>query len=246
MQGITIRILTVFGIFGTISSGVATAQNIKDVWQTGLRDASFTAVVTTGNQRELAKINKDFANSYRFKSSTVKLKEPMKLRLESKVEDQNILFIVNGVNRLVRVPQSNINIRENLAKSPGKRQTLLDFGMITPSLFNDFFTAKFIRNDRATGDLVFDMNYVPRLDDSTRHRVWIDPQKRYVTKREWYSQIDGRLLATFLYENPKSDGGVWFPTRVTVKNADNKVAGITDYKGLSINGGIDDSLFKVN
>ncbi len=227
-------------------SHAALGQSIKDVWQAGLRDASFTAQVSTGNQRELAKINKDFANSYRFKSSTVKMKEPFKLRLESKVEDQNILFIVNGTTRLVRVPQANVNIHENLAKSPGKRQTALDFGMITPGLFNELFTSKFVRNDRATGDVVFDLTYIPKLDDTTRHRVWVDPQKKFVTKREWYSQIDGRLLATFTYENPKQSGGVWFPTRVTVRNADNKVAGVTDYTNLVVNGGLDDSLFKTN
>jgi len=240
----TIRCCIVIGTV-VLTQGVV-GQSIKDSVHPGFKDASFTAVVKTGNQRELAKINKDFANSYRFKSSTVRMKEPFKLRLESKVEDQNILFILNGTQRLVRVPQSNVNIRENLAKSPGKRQTALDFGMLTPSLFNDFFTAKFVRNDRTTNNLVFDMSYVPRLDDTTRHRVWVDPQKKFVTKREWYSQLDGRLLATFLYENAKLEGGVWFPTRVTVKNADNKVAGVTEYQGLKVNSGLEDSLFKTN
>ncbi len=235
-----------------ISVGLALAvapvhgQSIKEFWQTGLKDASFTARVETGNQRELAKINRDFANSYRFKYTIVRLKEPFKLRLESKVDDTDILFIVNGTKRMVRIPRANLHQRENLAHSPGKRQTLVDFGMLAPSLFEDLFKAKFVRNDRASGDAVFDLTYFPNLDDSSRNRIWVDKTKHYISKREWYSQNDGRLLASFVYDNVKEVNGVWFPTRVTVRNADNHVAGITQYEGLKINTGLADSLFKVD
>jgi len=53
-------------------------------------------------------------------------------------------------------------------------------------------------------------------------------------------------MATFLYENPKQIGGVWMPTKVTVRNADNKVAGVMNYEGLKVNVGLEDSLFKVD
>jgi len=222
------------------------SAKISDCWQTNFNDASFTAVVGTSNQKELAKINKDFANSYRFKSTTVRLKEPFKLRLETKVDDMDILFIVNGVTRVVRIPSRGIRNKENLAKSPGKRQTSLDFGLLTPALFNNLFEAKFIRTDRATGDHVFDLTYIPALDDTTRHRIWVDPKQRYVNKREWYSQNGGHLLATFLYSEAKQFGTIWFPTKLTVKNADNKVAGSTTYSGVKVNSGVADSTFNVN
>jgi len=232
-------------IVAAAALGQATPK-ISDCWQTGFVDASFTATVASSNQRELAKINKDFANSYRFKSTEVRLKEPFKLRLETKVDDMDILFIVNGSTRVVRIPSRGIRNKENLAKAPGKRQTALDFGLLTPALFNNLFQAKFIRNDRATGDLVFDLTYIPSLDDTTRHRVWVDPKQKFVNKREWYSQNDGRLMATFLYTEAKQFGNVWFPTKLTVKNAENKVAGSTSYAKVKVNAGVADSSFAVD
>lgn len=217
---------------------------VDDIVQTEFRDAAFTAKVGTAAQSELGKINKDFANSYRFKSSKVQIKEPFMLRLESRVDDTDILFILNGPTRVLRVPRAKISQRENLSKAPGRRQTLLDFGVLTPSLFKNFLVAKFVRSDRATGNLVFDLTYENRLDDSSRYRVWVDSDKRYITKREWYNQ-EGRMLATFLYDNPVRDGKTYFPTRLTVKNVDNKVAGVTDYSALKLNGGISDSVFDV-
>ena len=38
----------------------------------------------------------DFSQSYRFKSSEVWIKEPFKLKMESKVQDMKITFIVNS------------------------------------------------------------------------------------------------------------------------------------------------------
>lgn len=218
---------------------------VDDIVQPNFRDASFTARVVKGNQAELAKVNKDFGNSYRFPSVDFRLKEPFKLRSSTKVEDSEVLFILNGTHRLIRVPQARIVSRENLERSPGKRQTTLDFGVLTPSLFHGLYQAKFIRVDRANGEYVFDLTFVPGLDDTSRSRVWVDPNKRYVTKREWYNQV-GRQLATFHYENPKEQGGVWFPTRVSVINTDQVVAGVTQYESLRINQGLSDNLFNTN
>lgn len=219
--------------------------NIQDYVQTALKDASFTARVRTGNQRELRKINSDFGQSYRFEFTRVRLKEPYMIRLETTVEDTDILFILNGADRLIRVPRSRINTRQNLAKEPGKRQTFLDFGLLTPSMFRgDLFQAKFVRDDRATGNAVFDITYIPRLDDTSRHRVWVDEQRKVITKREWYNQ-QGRQLATFVYSDPKRVNGVWFPSRCIVRNNDNVVAGETWYEDMKANTGLPDSLFAV-
>jgi outer membrane lipoprotein-sorting protein len=228
---------------------LADEPKIQDVSARALKDVSFTARVGSANQRELAKINEDFASSYRFKSSNVWIKEPLMLRMESKVEDTQIFFIVNGTKRLVRIPRARINQKEDLSKAPGKRQTPLDFGLLVPSLFNGFFQGRFVRTESRgdfAGDHVFDLTYVPSLKDGTRQRVWVDPKMRFTTKREWYSQFGGTLMGTFVYDQPKEVGGVWVPTRVTVRNADDKVAGTTSYTGIKVNQGLSESLFKVD
>ncbi|MBL8068120.1 MAG: outer membrane lipoprotein-sorting protein [Armatimonadetes bacterium] len=223
------------------------SNSISSYWQSGLKDATFTARVGKASQRELQKINKDFAQSYRFDYTDVKMKEPFMLRLESKVDDQSIWYIINGPNRLLSIPKSGIRNRENLSKSPGKRQTIFDFGLIAPSLFDGFMQAAFIRVDRATNEPVFDVTYESRLGDDSRHRIWVDPSKHYVTKREWYSQNGSKpLLAVFKYKNPKQVSGVWVPTVLEVYNSQNTLAGTTYYENISVNTGLSSSLFATN
>lgn len=223
-------------------------SKINEFWQADLKDATFNARAVSANQAELRKINKDFAQSYRLmgNSGLVRLKDPMKLRIDGKEDDTVVQFILNGGKRLVRVPRSGLSIPTDVSKRPGQRQTWLDFGVLSPALFKDLFQAKFVRNDRQTSEPVFDLTYFPNLDDDSRNRIWVDPKKGITTKREWYSQLDGRLMATFLYEAPRQVNGVWFPSKVTVKNADNKVAGVMQYENLKINAGIADDLFKVD
>lgn len=229
-----------------VAAVLGQSYSISDVVQTRLTDASFTAQVDRAVIAELRKINNDFASAYRVKSTDVKLKEPFKMRLESNVEGNRILFVLNGANRVFRVSPAGISQRENLSKSPGKRQTLFDYGLLTPSLFQNFFTAKFVRMDRATNMAVFDVTYVPSLDDTTRHRIWVDPTRKYVTRREWYSQVDGRLMATFEYAEPKQYSGIWIPTKLTVNNAERKFAGSMSYSNVQVNTGLADSLFTLN
>lgn len=220
------------------------SASISDFYQKEFEDASFRARVVSGNQRELAKINDDFGQSYRFKYIDVKLKEPFMLRTESTVDDTSVLMILNGSRQLLRVPKARIAQRTNLENEPGRRQTALDFGLLTPALFRDIFDATFVRLDRATGDYVFDLTYKKRFDYDAKHRIWVDKDKKYVSRREWYDRR-GSHKATFFYTDPIQSGGIWVPTRLTVRNADNKVAGETRYENMQVNKGISPDLFKV-
>lgn len=234
-------------LISTVVMGALMLQTptIQSVIPNNLQDIQFTVTVQNANQTELRKINQDFAQSYRFRTSEVQMKEPFMLRMRSQVDDMDIVFVVNGANRLVRIPRAGLNQRENLARSPGKRQTVLDFGILTPSLFRDLFRAEFVRTER-NGQHVFDLRYNPSLNDGTRHRVWIDPNRRVMVRREWYSQIDGRLQAIFEYSEPRQFSGVWVNTRVTVFSADNNRAGTTTYTNVRVNQGIADSQFAIN
>lgn len=236
----TFPLLIAIGLFPGVAQAPASIQSLV---QTGLHDATFTARVIVADQMELKKINKDFGQSYRFGSTSILFKEPLKIRVEAVVEDTHILYIMNGAIQTIKIPRAHINSHQNLAKKPGRRQTPLDFGMLTPSLFgSDLFQPKFVRWDRASGDAVFDLTYPATLDDSSRQRIWVDTKRNYIAKREWYNQ-EGRQLATFFYENPKLEGGIWMPTKLTVRNVDNKVAGVTAYDSVKVNTGISDDEF---
>ncbi len=230
-------------IAATLLLGAQANYDWHDIVQKNFRDAYFVARAVKASQKELKKINKDFAYSYQFDTTTAHIKEPFKLRLDAKVDDATLMYILVGGKKYFNV-DDKIKGTDDVSRAPGKQQTLLDFGMLTPSLFQELFVGKFVRVDRDSGDLVFDLTYqTPKFDDTSRHRVWVDKDKKFIKKRVWFSQ-EGNQLATFTYDNPKSQDGVWFPTRCTVRNNDDVVAGVTEYQKMEINKGIPDSIFK--
>lgn len=218
---------------------------IEDFLQSNLVDASFRAVVGRSVQSELAKINRDFAQSYRFRTTQVRMMEPFKLRLDSQVDDMDIMFVMNGTRKLIRIPRANVSHREDLSRAPGKRQTAFDFGLLTPSLFRDLYDATFVRMDRRTGQPIFDVTYKPNLRDGTRNRIWVDPERHVIVRREWYSQRGGHLQATFEYSDFRQVSGVWFPGLLTVTNAEGRFAGETRYQDIRVNTGLPASLFEI-
>lgn len=227
-----------------ISTAKAADPTGADIVQKKFQDATFTAKVVKGDQGELGKISKDFGMSYRFKFVKAYLKEPLKMRLETNLDDTQMTYVLTDWVRYFKIPRAFINTKEDLRNKPGKMQTPLDYGIVTQTMLDELFTAKYVRTEREGGDYVFDLTYKkPKFDDTSRHRIWVDPQKRVVTRRDWFNQ-DGRQVGTFFYEEPKSQNGVWFPSRGTVRNMDNKVAGIIEYEKVAINTGLADSLFK--
>jgi outer membrane lipoprotein-sorting protein len=218
-------------------------HSINDLVQPDFQDASFQVKLLYADQSELGKINKDFGTTYRFKTLEVKLKEPFMLRASGKAEDTEFVFIQNGARRVTSVPRIGYNHRENLDDEPGKRQTPLDFGFMTSSMFKDLLVATWVRDDRATGDHVYDITYNPRYNYKSHFRIWVDPTKHYITKREWYRK--DRQLATFYYTEPVNEGGVWLPTHMVVKNVNDVRSGETQYIAIKINSGLSDDLFKL-
>lgn len=234
--------MTTIVALAAVTLGLAQGNNIDNDLQANLRDATFVARIVKGDQTQLKKINSDFGQTYRFTTSTIYFKEPLKMRAEAHVEETSVVYIINGTHLEIKLP--SFVSKQDLSKSPGRRQTLMDVGILTPALMENLFDAKFVRSDRESGDAVFDLTYKPELNDTSRNRVWIDPKKKYVTRREWFNQYN-RQLATFYYLNPQEINGVWVPTRLEVKNVDGVIAGITRYESIKVNSGLPDSLFSI-
>lgn len=217
------------------------APKFDDVVQTKLRDLTMKATVGNANRGELRKISNDFYLAYSFTSMDVKYKSPSKLRLDGRYKNTSISYILNGPTKLILVPALKQKSTEDTKSSPGKRQSLLDFGIIDKGV-TDFMKGEFVREDRETGDWIFDLRY-QYFDDTSRHRCWIDPKIKVVKKREWYSQ-EGKLKATFYYRDFKQVDGVYVPTTVEVRNVDGKSAGTTKYQNIEVNtGAVKDSNF---
>ncbi len=219
--------------------------DVNDIIQTKFEDAQYTLKIVDAKFAELAKVDDDYTAQYRFKEAKVAMKDPLKLRVEATIQDATVVTLYNGYELTYRIPRNNLKTTQNLQKSIGRLTTTMELGSIlTPVLMKDIFDAKYVRTDRATGNYVFDLTYKKKYDNTTRHRIWVDPQKRYITKREWWGQgSNPRLKAIISYEDPIGRDGVWLPTKATARNVDNKVAGITQCVDVKINQGIPDSVF---
>src|SRR5262249_40208326 len=130
-------------------------------------------------------------------------------------------------------------------ESPGKRYTLFDIGVLTPSALA-VMESKYLRSEVQDGVTaqVFEMNY--RGDDTSRFTIWVDLVRRVVLKRAWYNG-SGKLKAVFLYqEHRQVRPGLWAPTRLEIRNGEDAVAGVTSYSDLKVNQGLDDKLFIIS
>ncbi|MBS1701256.1 MAG: outer membrane lipoprotein-sorting protein [Armatimonadetes bacterium] len=224
--------------------GGTQSTNIDSYLPFGLKDITFNVSMTKRNSKELGKIDQSFVQQYSIDSATVRAKEPFKLRMDARSDETTVMTIVNGGSKLISVPALRIKKKSNVSEEPGQRQTLMDFILLTPAAATDFLHPKFVRFDRQSGDPVFDLTFASSLNYPVRHRVWIDKDEHYVTRREWYG-TEGQLRATFLFSSPVKVKGIYVPTVMQVLNADNKLAGETKYTNIKVNEGLSDSIFDI-
>lgn len=219
----------------------ADSPRLNDLVTPDLSDFQATVAVVKSDQSELEKINRDFGMAYRLRDLTLSYKEPNKLRMEGRIG----VLILNGSVRYYKIPQLRITKREDLKSTPSQKRSLLDLGLLTPSTL-ECARSRFLKSDRIdeTPTAVFEITF--KGDDSARYVAWVDPKTHVVLKREWYGG-DQKLRATFYYKNLQEvKPGIWMPTRIEVRNAEGAIAGITEYRDLRVNEGMDDSLFDVS
>ena len=213
---------------------------------TKVDDFSATARVVQQNQRELSKISKDIGLAYKLGNIKIQYKEPNRVRMEGSLEGSRAIYVLNGTVQYVSIPKIGIKTRRNFEDSPGKRKSLMDVGLVS-DFYLSYTNARFEREGAVDGVdcAIFDVTYKDRDEDTSHHRVWIDPKTKVVRRREAYSQ-DGKLQAVYFYKEVMEVGnGLWVPTRIEVMNTDRKVAGIMAYSDIKVNAGLSDSLFSL-
>jgi outer membrane lipoprotein-sorting protein len=210
-----------------------------------LDDFAATGVVVKSNQRELEKVSRDFGFLYRFSKVLMRYKEPNKVRIEGSVEGTKGVYILNGSIQIVSVPKIRLSTRRDFGKSPGKRKSLVDMGLIS-EYYLTYANFRFVREGTVDGTqvAVFDITYKDRDEDTSHHLVYIDPTTKVIRKRDAYRQ-DGTLQAVYYYRDVvEVASGIWFPTRIEVQNTDRKIAGVTRYENIKVNTGLPDSIFE--
>jgi len=231
---------TLIGVAVTLLSISAVAQSnvdMRTIVQDKLMDLSADVAQQTANRRELERISRDFANAYRISQLSIQYREPLMMRLDSRVGVVPVRFIINGNRR--RMQAGPVRDTEDITNAPGKRNSLFDLGIITPA-FAKLIELRFLRTEGNTP--VYEMTWASGRDTS-KHVIWFDTRTRLITKRQWYAQ-SGFLRATFEYKNPvEVQPGIWVPSSAEAYNAQGRLGGTTRYTRVRVNEGIPASEF---
>ena len=222
-----------------LSGVVSAAPSIETFVSASLKTLQLSSEIVTENQDELRTIDGDIALAYRLHRGSMAYEQPGKLRIDASIPHLATgYYIINGNQKLTVAPF--VHKVQDTTGAPGKRQTLLDFGLVPPELLADY-TAKFLRRDN--GLILFQIQ-PKQAGETQKDLVWIDPKTHITTQRYNYNR-DGKLTKWFLYKNPRLIGGIYVPTRVELYNPQNKLAGATVYENIRVNLPLSESLFKI-
>jgi outer membrane lipoprotein-sorting protein len=201
------------------------------------KDVSMTCRVIRADREELRKIGKDFQNSYDIKTSKVEFKAPDKMKMEGKVGFVDVIILINGDRKAYLVPSMHIAKRENIKGKPHQRQTELDLGILTGSLWHDYIVSSAVPSGMSY-KIVYARSNAPHK----KIILWADRQTLKLQKMDKFSD-DGRLKARYVYSDHKKIGGIWVPTKIDVYNEDGKLSAETGYDNIKVNSGLSDSIF---
>ena len=221
-------------------STVQAAPDIRSLTSANVKTLSASSEIVTENQDELKKIDGDISLAYRLHRGSMVYAQPGKLRIEASIPHLATgYYVINGNMKLTVAPF--VHKVQDTTGAPGKRQTLLDFGLVPPELLTDY-NITFLR--RESGLLCFQVQ-PKQVGETQKDLIWIDP-KTHITAQRYNYGRDGKLTKWFLYKNPVQVApGIYVPTRVELYNTQNKLAGATVYENIRVNQPVSDSLFKV-
>ncbi len=219
---------------------VQAAPPIQSLTSTNLKTLQAGSVIVAENQDVLQTISGDIALAYRLHRGSVVYEQPGKLRIDASIPHLATgYYIVNGNRKLTVAPF--VHKVQDTTGAPGKRQSLLDFGLVPPELLTDY-NATFLR--REAGLLCYQLQPKQR-GETEKDLVWIDPKTHITTQRYNYDR-DGRLVKILRYVNPLQVApGLYVPTRVELYNPQSKLAGATVYQNIRVNQPVSESLFRI-
>jgi len=212
---------------------------LGDFTSYNIRTLTLDSYVVREIRPELNRIDGDFKEAYRFHNVAISYVQPDKLHFETVVAGAHIAYTINGNKKYTSVPTFHVHKVEDTTGAPGKKQSLLDMGLVPPELLNLYY-GTFLRREGSL--LVFQISPRQR-SERFKDIVWIDPVTRITTKREHYNQ-DSKLIAWYEYLLPTQPRPrMYVPTRVEVYNPENRLAAVTRYSNIKVNLPVDGSIF---
>lgn len=232
--------LTVIALFAfALSPAKADVRAVVHAATKGFKDVSMTCRVIRANHDELQRIGKDFEKSYEIKTSRIEYKAPDKMKMEGKLGLVTVTMIINGDQKAFIVPSIHYTKRENIKGKPHQRQTELDLGVLTASLWRDYIVSSSVR-DGSFYKIVYARSNSPHK----KMILWADCKSLCLTRVDKLDD-DGKLKSKYIYSGHKKLGGIWVPTKIDIFSSQGKLAAETGYDSIKVNSGIADSTFKL-
>ena len=225
---------------GSACFAVDIRDEIRDASK-GFRSLSATLVATHTNKAELQRIGKDFARSYEFKEARVLFKNPDKLKMTGKVGMVRIEYIMNGDTRIIRVPSLRVSKKDSFADDPQKRQTPLDVGVLSDAIWQEYDVE--YEGEKTINGVKQYVLFLKRKNSLRTQRLWIEASEMRLLKREKYDN-KGQIKVRFEYTGSRQVDGIWVPGKIEAYSNAGKLAGVTEYRNVKVNGPIDDGEFK--
>lgn len=222
--------------------GIGTrAQTPFSATNSPVKDITVTTKVAWKDMSVLKEISTEFAQGYRFASSTTYYKEPGKFRVDSKAGAVNVRYIINGNTKTLKA--GAINKRWDISKKPGQLQGAPTVGLVTPD-WTRLLTTRYL--GEATINGVKTVSYEARLSAEPKGSysvLYMDPERNYIVRNERHFG-DGKIKNVFDHLEPKRVSGVWVPTKTKVYDGRGRLGAITEVTDLKVNTGLAESLFK--
>jgi len=202
-------------------------------------DLTTTVTVKEKNKAALTKVEENYARLYEFRSATLSLKVPDKIRIDSKLGMVKFEYIISGGKKIFRA--SKVKKIDDYSADPAKLQTPLDLGIVTPQLWvNRKVEVLDDPEAQANGEIKLKLTW---FKGDMYNLIWIDAANLWLKRFEKHDSA-GNLKVRVVYSNPVNAGGViWMPTRVELYASDGAKAGSTELTDIKTNTNLPDSLF---
>ncbi len=223
----------------------ANEQDLKaaiEAATSGFKDMSATVIVREKNKDVLTSVDEGYARLYDFQSAQIQLKAPDKIRIESKLGMVKVEYIISDGKKIFRAPKIKMNKVDDYSNTPAKLQKPLDFGLVTPQLWEGR-RVEIIDDAEAKANNEIKLKLMWLTGDMINY-AWIDAE-HYWLKRFEKRDAKDNLISRVEYSNPKNLGNViWLPTKVELYAPDGEKAGATEFTDIKINSGLADTVFK--
>lgn len=216
------------------------APDIRQYTSNNVKTLEVSSRIVTENHDQLQKISGDIALAYRLHKGSMQYEQPGKLRINASVPIFGSgHYTINGNKKATVAPF--YHRVQDVTGAPGKKQTLLDFGLVPPELLTEY-DATYL----GTQSGLLEFQLLPKIkSEPLKNIVWIDPKTKITVQRYNYDR-QGKLSKWFLYKNPVQVApGVFVPTRVELYNPQNKLAGATVYQNIRANQPLSEDIFKI-